>query len=885
MKTQYLHWMALVSAILAMTAIAHADSPTDNWVSPNSSILKDSTQNWSTGLYPRAGNIGVFNDTGSTNGSVLGLDISSGGSLGTFGAIDLTGVKTGVPTEQLGTYNPNSGTTNVNATWTLGGATLNSEANTIIANSSGTTLSIQNDAKPSNKNANTGTLTIALGNSSNVIQTSGTGSNITISTVLTDGSGASGLTFIGSGSNSLNLNAANTYSGGTTVQSGSLTVSNVSGLGGGAVTVSGGALSTTVQSVGVGGTLSLSSGSIALNAGASPTLQLALNQNFTMSGGTLSLTLGSGSLGSIAANGGGFTISSGTINLNNSLSSSDYGSSYDVLTGFNSGSSSVSGLAITGYDSTDYTAVLDGGGVLSFDPVATPEPGFYGMLLGGLLLVAGVRALRGRGAVAAGGLAVAVLAVLGTGKASAQEFTAGDIVVSIYGDPPGDSTAASYQTTDTRDGGTIQDGAPTPITLEEFSPTISANADNGTALVTDTLPLTDGVGGSQNVGIVGEYGSSSEGTLSLSGNGQYLAIGGYDATESMPFWNSTGTALAQSPSDYGNSNVVSRVATLIDANGNVNSSTVLDNIYETENLRAVYTATGSSLYVSGQSDGPASTQGIFTVATGDNTSTGGGTAPAQIYNLSASRSVGSDGTNIYYAVDQKNVSTGVFEYSGTPNGANQPITTPTATVSAATVSGSAFTINSGTAKLSPEGFFFASPTVLYVADTGDPKNKGTGDGGIQKWVQTSGTWTLQYTITSPTFVNPTLATSASSGETGLESITGEVVGGQVYLYGVSYTAGDDNADGLYGLVDSLSATAPLERRGIDGTGRSPGRQRRLGLQGRFLCPRCPRRAGTLDLGHARRGLPGSRPLAPSPRPGGLKLMPPGADAKKASRDF
>ena len=41
--------------------------------------------------------------------------------------------------------------------------------------------------------------------------------------------------------------------------------------------------------------------------------------------------------------------------------------------------------------------------------------------------------------------------------------------------------------------------------------------------------------------------------------------------------------------------------------------------------------------------------------------------------------------------------------------------------------------------LSPEEFFFANATTLYIADSGAPKNgqtgaaAGLGDGGLQKW--------------------------------------------------------------------------------------------------------------------------------------------------------
>ncbi|HEY0342514.1 MAG TPA: PEP-CTERM sorting domain-containing protein, partial [Steroidobacteraceae bacterium] len=120
------------------------------------------------------------------------------------------------------------------------------------------------------------------------------------------------------------------------------------------------------------------------------------------------------------------------------------------------------------------------------------------------------------------------------------------------------------------------------------------------------------------------------------------------------------------------------------------------------------------------------------------------------------------------------------------------------------------TTANGIANLSPQGFFFANPTTLYVADTGDPKSAGLSDGGLQKWTYStaSNSWVLDYTLTSSNFVLPTNTASALSGETGLASITGEVLpNGTVELFGTSYTAGDDNPDGLYGFVDTLSNTS------------------------------------------------------------------------------
>ena len=69
------------------------------------------------------------------------------------------------------------------------------------------------------------------------------------------------------------------------------------------------------------------------------------------------------------------------------------------------------------------------------------------------------------------------------------------------------------------------------------------------------------------------------------------------------------------------------------------------------------------------------------------------------------------------------------------------------------------------------------------------------------------TWTLQYTLTDANFVSPATAATATSGETGFEAITGQIAaGGLIRLYAVSYTAGDDNPNGLYEITDALNST-------------------------------------------------------------------------------
>lgn len=396
--------------------------------------------------------------------------------------------------------------------------------------------------------------------------------------------------------------------------------------------------------------------------------------------------------------------------------------------------------------------------------------------------------------VLAGVLGLASLLALGSSRASAQLFTPGDLIVSTYGNPTGTG---------------ITDGEVTPITLNEYALTTPTSA---SLVLADTLPTT---GTGSNVGIVGEYGSSSEGTIQLSGNGEYLTIGGYDGNlaangiqpqtdtdnsdnfaTGTPYSGST-IAVAQSAASD-----LPRVAATIDANGNVDTSTVLNDVYNTNNPRAVYSPDGTSFYISGQGAGKTDEGGIYATTKGTNTTTGGA-APTPIYNVVSTREVSVYNGNTYYSADQnsskKGTQTGIFEYTGTP-GTSEGSNTGTLITPA---SGK---VNGTTVNFSPQSFVFANPTTLYVADTGDPKAGGTGDGGIQKWLYSNGAWNLAYTLTDANFVSPASATTAADGETGFEALALKLVGGNADLYAVSYTAGDADPNGLYAIVDNLGAT-------------------------------------------------------------------------------
>ncbi len=116
--------------------------------------------------------------------------------------------------------------------------------------------------------------------------------------------------------------------------------------------------------------------------------------------------------------------------------------------------------------------------------------------------------------------------------------------------------------------------------------------------------------------------------------------------------------------------------------------------------------------------------------------------------------------------------------------------------------------------LSPEEYFFANPTTLYVADSGQPKNgnvnkAGLGEGGLQKWSLIGGVWTLDYDLVSGLNLvnnaNANAATPTAPGVTGLFGLTGKVVNGQVELFATSYGLNELSPSYLYEITDNLSA--------------------------------------------------------------------------------
>jgi autotransporter passenger strand-loop-strand repeat protein len=378
---------------------------------------------------------------------------------------------------------------------------------------------------------------------------------------------------------------------------------------------------------------------------------------------------------------------------------------------------------------------------------------------------------------------------------TAAAFTPGNLVISISGDGAG--------------SGVVGDNQASPITLEQIT---TSGAFVSQLVLPQTTTVVNGV--TENA-ISGEFGSSSEGSLQLSADGHSLVIAGYGVNAQT--FNEGGaavfgtTALAQTTSIQGGPfTAVPRVIADINADGVVDTSTALFNVFNENNPRSVATVNGSSFIISGQGLKGDTTQGVFVAQDGASTATSiddaTDTRVAEIVNGQLFVSVNStqgptDGT------------TGILNFgSSVPTSSTTPTMLQGLSNSVVLTAATANTVNSsdiGTSvNLSPESFFFANADTLYVADGGDPKEGGIGDGGLQKWVfdTTTSQWNLAYTLSTGLNLIPN-TDSTSNGDTGLIGLTGQVVGNNVELFATTEPLNDLGQTAVVSITDSLGATS------------------------------------------------------------------------------
>jgi hypothetical protein len=284
------------------------------------------------------------------------------------------------------------------------------------------------------------------------------------------------------------------------------------------------------------------------------------------------------------------------------------------------------------------------------------------------------------------------------------------------------------------DGVAALSSAAQPTFLDEFTPT---------GALVQSIPVPTAPNG-LNLACTNNGTATSEGSLNLSPDGQWFTWGGYRAAPGTLAIN--GTASAANP------RVVGRLSS---ATGLVDTSTSMNNAFSAGNIRSVATDNGVQFWCVGSNSGVQ----LATYATGT-ASVLTTSAPTNI------RTIGIANGNLY-CTSASSVYQGVSQIgSGLPTQATS------------------ITLLAGfPSAVGPSNydFFFADPNTVYVADD----RATTAGGGIQKWTQTGGTWTLAYT----------LAPTASS----CRYLTGSVTNGVTTLYATSTTA---SANSLITVTDA-----------------------------------------------------------------------------------
>ena len=199
----------------------------------------------------------------------------------------------------------------------------------------------------------------------------------------------------------------------------------------------------------------------------------------------------------------------------------------------------------------------------------------------------------------------------------------------------------------------------------------------------------------------------SEGQLSLSADGKYLLIAGYDAP--------LGTANVFTTASAAVNRVVGRIDFTQPTSTAINTTTALNNVYSGGSIFDVVSADGINFFLAG------------------NGGTQGGVSSATLGSTAGSPNYG--GTSVRTARSVRLFNNGLYTAGGMLTGV-------AAVVSGQTNLLPGFETNPG--GLNSEGFYFLDAETVYVA------NDAASDvGGIQKWQKFGGVWELAYTLNIP----------------------------------------------------------------------------------------------------------------------------------------
>jgi hypothetical protein len=240
--------------------------------------------------------------------------------------------------------------------------------------------------------------------------------------------------------------------------------------------------------------------------------------------------------------------------------------------------------------------------------------------------------------------------------------------------------------------------------------------------------------------------AASEGALSLSGNGQYAILGGYDTD--------VGTANVANGTA---SMTVNRIIGRINASGVADTSTRLNAAFSMNNFRGACSSDGTAFWGVGAGGG---TNGVHYITLG---STGGLQILTTAFATRTCQVVGGQ----LYGSSNNNPNANVFTIgTGTPDMAGQAVTSFNGMPTTGSASPYAFVLLDRDAGV-------PGMDTLYVADD----RAVAGGGGIQRWKFDGTTWSLAMAMGGATF------TDGLAGGTTLavRGLTGMVTGNDVTL--------------------------------------------------------------------------------------------------------
>jgi len=270
---------------------------------------------------------------------------------------------------------------------------------------------------------------------------------------------------------------------------------------------------------------------------------------------------------------------------------------------------------------------------------------------------------------------------------------------------------ASFMVLRVGDGVAALSAAAAPVFLEE------RRSGDGAIARTINLPIAVN-GANQPITIAGN--STTEGALTISGNGQYVSLAGYGAIPGTAAVNGTASA------------ATNRVVARVDKNAVIDTTTRLDAAFTAVSVRSAVTDDGNTYWVSGE-NAAGDLGGVYYLPLG---TTGGTQILAAPQNM---RVLGIFGGQLYGNTQSGAGGNTLRLFS---IGMNLPVTAGQTGTNLAGITA---------ANTTPNGFVIldldaavAGLDTMYVADT--RSIAGAGAGGVQKWTYNGATWALAATF-------------------------------------------------------------------------------------------------------------------------------------------